>query len=248
MKEDQSLNGEAFWHRSHQVEGMMICAKHHSWLIDSDIPFAERKNKHEFSTLEQNYCFERSSDKYSNMNFNVDYLKLISEQTYYLLNNNIGPLGYENSQKFYITKLQHLGLTTVTGRIKWIDFIPMFNNYFGKKLLSTLGCYIGNDSDHTWLHKLLRKPRVSCHPLRHILLLGFLGETIPSMVSQIGSLKYEPFGSGPWLCLNKAADHYEEPMVNSCVITRDYKTGLPVGTFSCSCGFVYSRSWFSLGF
>ncbi|MBV7508768.1 hypothetical protein KW850_26495 [Bacillus sp. sid0103] len=30
-------------------------------------------------------------------------------------------------------------------------------------------------------------------------------------------------------------------VLTSCVITRDYKTGLPVGTFTCSCGFVFSR-------
>lgn len=89
---------------------------------------------------------------------------------------------------------------------------------------------------------MLRKPRVSCHPLRHILLLGFLGETISTLNEQINSISYEPFGSGPWPCLNKAADHFKKPTIKSCVISRDTKIGSPVGTFSCSCGFIYSRS------
>lgn len=50
-----------------------------------------------------------------------------------------------------------------------------------------------------------------------------------------------PFGLGSWPCLNKAANHYRDPVFDECVLTRCSSTKLPVGTFSCSCGFVYSR-------
>ncbi|MBV7508769.1 hypothetical protein KW850_26500 [Bacillus sp. sid0103] len=52
--------------------------------------------------------------------------------------------------------------------------------------------------------------RVSCHPLRHILLLVFLQETISSMVSQIDKSSYKSFGDVPWICLNKAAKHFQK--------------------------------------
>lgn len=132
-------------------------------------------------------------------------------------------------------------MASVHGRIRWKELITSFSNYYGKELLQSLNCYVELGKEDTWLHKLLRKPKISCHPLRHILFLGFLGETIPKMVSQIDAVSYSPFGDGPWFCLNKAAEHFQEPIVTSCTITRDYKSGLPVGTFSCSCGFVYSR-------
>jgi len=73
------------------------------------------------------------------------------------------------------------------------------------------------------------------------LLLGFLDETISSLENKINNISYEPFGSKPWPCLNKAANHFQEAVVDSCVITRDFKTHNPVGTFACDCGFVYSR-------
>ncbi|WP_264174715.1 TnsD family Tn7-like transposition protein [Clostridium estertheticum] len=52
---------------------------------------------------------------------------------------------------------------------------------------------------------------------------------------------YNIFGRGPWPCLNKVAEYYRMNVVNNLKITEDYKTRLPVRTFSCDCGFVYSR-------
>jgi len=70
-------------------------------------------------------------------------------------------------------------------------------------------------------------------------LLYFLDQDIESF------LEIEPdqgaFGLGPWPCLNKAATHYQQDVVNKLVIKRDYTSTNPVGEFSCSCGFIYAR-------
>lgn len=241
IKEDDSKYGEIYWHRTHQVEGVKICPKHYTYLVNSNIPFTQRRNKHKYHSLSHCYCSKALRHDYCEDESVIRHFKFISEQTYYVLNNEIKPLGLENLRKFYVAKLQKLGLATYSGRIKWVDFISSFNHYYGKKFLINLECFIEKDKEDTWLHKMLRKPKVTCHPLRHILILGFLRETISSMVSQIKTIQYEPFGSGPWPCLNRAAKHYREPVINSLEITRDYKSGRPVGTFTCSCGFVYSR-------
>ncbi|MNW55055.1 hypothetical protein D3C74_326920 [compost metagenome] len=54
-------------------------------------------------------------------------------------------------------------------------------------------------------------------------------------------MSYSPFGEGPWPCLNQAADHYRESLIPKVRITRCSDTGKPVGTFTCNCGFSYSR-------
>lgn len=238
INEDISKSGEAYWHRTHQIEGVKVCPIHHVWLSKTDVPYAERQNKHEFICLEECNLFEKEMNK---KDLDFEHLRFIAEQTQYLFANNIAPLGLYNLNEFYITRLQQEGLATVTGRVRWVDFIPEFNQYYSKKLLSNLNCLVDKDAKDTWLHKVLRKPRVSCHPLRHILLLGFLGETISSLSRNVNNNAYYPFGIGNWPCLNKTAKHYQKQVITSCVITRDYKTGLPIGTFTCSCGFVYSR-------
>ncbi|MBU5437092.1 hypothetical protein KQI42_03665 [Tissierella sp. MSJ-40] len=50
-----------------------------------------------------------------------------------------------------------------------------------------------------------------------------------------------PFGKSPWPCLNVAAEHYKKDVVENINITSDYKTRNPIGTFTCDCGFIYSR-------
>src|SRR5699024_12089085 len=42
-------------------------------------------------------------------------------------------------------------------------------------------------------------------------------------------------------CLNKAADHYKQLVISNVKITRDFKTTAPIGTFECSCGYIYAR-------
>lgn len=78
------------------------------------------------------------------------------------------------------------------------------------------------------------------HPLRHILLILFLASDIDTFFKGIHKA-YNPFGRGPWPCLNKACDDYREDVVTKLAVTADYKTREPVGTFECDCGYVYSR-------
>lgn len=111
-----------------------------------------------------------------------------------MLNNIIKPFGLENSRNFYGTRLKQKGLATLTGRIKWIELIPMFNQFYGSALLNELNSYVSRADKDTWLHKVLRKPKVSCHALRHILLLGFLGESIFSLEQHINDVNFAPFG------------------------------------------------------
>ncbi|CAM3937884.1 TnsD family Tn7-like transposition protein [Cohnella lubricantis] len=239
---DREIYGEAYWHRSHQAEGVFVCHYHPNTLITTNVTLTKQRNKHEFVSLEVTL---RNEDLQYNpaspQSFSI--LKFIAEQTNLLLSSGWNPLGLLKLNQFYVSKLQNMGFANHTGRIRWSDLIPAFNRFFGKQLLIELQSHNEPSLEATWLHKLLRKPRVTCHPLRHLLVLGFLGETIESMTNQISEYKisYEPFGKGPWPCLNKAADHYKAPMISSCEITRCSKTGLPVGTFSCTCGFVYSR-------
>jgi hypothetical protein len=51
--------------------------------------------------------------------------------------------------------------------------------------------------------------------------------------------EFKPFGDGPWRCHNPLASHVGEPVVHQVAYHTD--KGVPVGRFSCSCGYVFSR-------
>jgi hypothetical protein len=41
--------------------------------------------------------------------------------------------------------------------------------------------------------------------------------------------------------LNKAADHYRQDIIENVIITKESKAPVPLGTFKCSCGYIYAR-------
>lgn len=91
-----------------------------------------------------------------------------------------------------------------------------------------------------WLRAITRKQRKSFHPVSHLLIIHFLGESVDTIYVHHNTA-YNPFGIGPFLCLNAAAEHYLKPVITDLKVTTCSDTKKPVGTFHCLCGFVYSR-------
>ncbi|SFR27687.1 TnsD family Tn7-like transposition protein [Paenibacillus sp. cl130] len=237
-EEERGSLGVAYWHRTHQIEGVQVCHVHYCELMDSSIPIAQRKNKHAFYLLEKDAV---NAEVLRNVSIqNLDVSIFISKQTNYLLNHDLMPIGLEQLHSFYKNELLKRDLVTALGDVRINELKTQFNAYYGRELLQSMNSYIDSEENHSWLHKLCRTPRVTCHPLRHMLLLHFLGKEIIDIYGNHNSTSH-PFGSGPWICLNKVANHYKQPVISECLITRCSDTGKPVGTFSCECGFVYSR-------
>jgi len=72
--------------------------------------------------------------------------------------------------------------------------------------------------------------------------MTFLGRTAEQLFTQFKAAR--PFGDGPWPCLNPAADHFRQSVVIECRVVgkSDGNEGQrPHGTFTCGCGFVYTR-------
>lgn len=58
--------------------------------------------------------------------------------------------------------------------------------------------------------------------------------------------EYKPFGDRPYPCLNLASNHYRELLIKECKVFDNIskeveKQGIPLGVFSCECGFIYQR-------
>ncbi|WP_225316079.1 TnsD family Tn7-like transposition protein [Lysinibacillus fusiformis] len=116
------------------------------------------------------------------------------------------------------------------------DFIKTFETNL---LILMQSIPSGIDGD-CWLRAITRKHRKSFHPIRHLLLIHFLGESVDT-IEKYANKQYRPFGEEPYICLNPAAEHYLQPVITNLKVRRCNDTKRPVGTFSCACGFVYSR-------
>lgn len=235
-KEEQNRYGEGYWHRLHQISGVEVCPLHQVLLSDSNVAIS-RYNKHEFIPASSSNCIPKLTEfLYSTKAFKE--LIGIASDIEWILNNKIMIKSLFWLQEQYIQSLITKKMATAMGRVYQIDLKAAFKYYYGDDLLIKLQSSLSEDNEG-WLSELVRKPRKIFHPLRHVLLIRFLSRTVPLFFVQNHNVK--PFGDGPWPCLNAAADHYHNEVVENVVTTYCYDTKLPVGTFSCSCGFVYSR-------
>lgn len=232
---DREQYGEAYWHRHHQAPGVLACYFHRTKLINSNVRFSGDRSIQAFTDIStmSEVIFE-CDEQVSDLEWDL------TESTYWILNNSIQVFDPEVTQGKYIQNLIVKGYISEGGRIKQEFLAEQFELFFGSSFLRDLGCSVLH-TDNNWLVKMLRKLRGMTHPLRHILLLSFLQLTPKQFFEKVFDVYY-PFGEGPWVCLNPAADHYKENVIKDCVVTRCSKTKKSIRTFSCTCGFVYARS------
>jgi hypothetical protein len=157
-----------------------------------------------------------------------------------LLKQTTSPPGLDVLSKRYRQLLAEQGLATYSGRVRVSELLRDFCQFYPNELLQSLQCEIDTESQHSWLFRLVRAPKGSQHPLRHLLLMQFLGHTAESFFQL--PHQFKPFGQGPWLCLNQAAAHFHQPVIQACEIAYSQEHGKPIGAFCCSCGFIYCRT------
>lgn len=240
-EEDREQYGEWFWHSQHQAPGVHVCAKHQVWLEASSIQLANRQTRHEYITAERAGTYLPSSRLVSKTPLE-DVLLAIAQSAQWLFEQKPTSQGLEYLRERYVRALAKCDLATFAGRVRISEVLEAFMAFYSEEILAFLHCDLDMQSQDNWLARLIRKPDSALHPLHHLLLMHFLGGSIADYL--LGSLKPpQPFGNGPWPCLNPACNYYNMCIIKTCIIT--YPPGLngqPSGTFSCTCGFIYGRS------
>jgi hypothetical protein len=241
MEADDNNYGERYWHRLHQVPGVEVCPIHLVFLECSEATSYSQSNiqrhvsaKNISSVLipkrlntsnkthqallrlaqDAQWLLGQRDMVFSSRSLHACYMKILREQN--LTNNfsvKVGKL-QEEFQAFYPSQLLRL---LQSQRVKWLsDFLP----------------YLKRD--------------LSAHPLRHLLLIQFLGYTAELFFNRckleepfrLASLK-NPFGEGPWFCLNPTCESFRKRIIKECHITYSHQRKTYYGTFRCTCGFTY---------
>lgn len=235
-EEDKCIYGEFYWHRQHQVPGVMVCYKHLVPLIDSTVE-VHGMNKHIYVPADENNCKFRLIKVEPNKEY--EHLKRLTHDVNWIFNNFTLIKDIKDFREKYLAILINIGLATSSGRVYQAELLQSFVNYYGNTLLKLLQSDIDYNNQDNWVSSIVRKHRKAFHPMRHLLMMRFLAGSAEKFFSL--SAEYYPFGKGPWICLNAAANHNKEPVIKELDITHCMDTKLPVGTFKCSCGFIYSR-------
>ncbi|MBD1834356.1 hypothetical protein H6F61_17050 [Cyanobacteria bacterium FACHB-472] len=134
-------------------------------------------------------------------------------------------------------------LASREGKVRVSALLKAFKSYYSYDLLERLQCVPNEQDKNNWLFRLVRSPKQARHPLYHLLLIQFLGYTAEEFFQLSGSPPdaFQPFGSKPWPCLNPVCQQFQQLSIQECQVTYDKQHSRITGTFSCTCGFTYSR-------
>jgi hypothetical protein len=237
-RQDIGSFGETYIHREHQLQGVIVCP-HHGRVVKK-YPIKKAGNgRLEYVRFKEDLL--DMSDIYLCQEIYQDKLLQISKAAYYLLSHDLSHIGKSDILLRYKNLLYEMNLTTNKLQIKQKELHEIVINHYGNKLLDILESNIDKNDEYNWLRVATRDVARTVHPLRHILLILLLAGNMETFFAGVQKT-YNPFGKDPWPCLNKAADHYQQDIITQLVVTADYKTRKPVGTFICNCGYVYSRT------
>jgi len=237
-QEDLMKYGELYWHRVHQIAGVLVCPVHQVWLQNSSVK-VKGENRHEFYAADIENCIYKLSvvdyDKTT-----LDNLTTLAQDINKILTQSHMPHDGEWFRAKYQSLLIEKGLATPSARIYQKDLTREFIDFYGHEFLRLVHSEINIEAESSWLSAIVRKHRKVFHPIRHLLLIRFLNQDVPTFFEN--DIDSKPFGNGAWTCFNGASRHYLKKTITSVSVAYSHEVKKLVGTFSCSCGFVYSTS------
>ncbi|GAE37583.1 TnsD family Tn7-like transposition protein [Halalkalibacter akibai] len=236
--EDLENHGELYWHRLHQTPGIEMCIRHNVWLMNSIVPI-DSNNKYEIQIATEQNCDLTNIKEVEDIHLLNQFQSFVTNIEK-LLNNSYPDKSLGWFHEIYSSRLMEKGFRNINGNIQQSHLKEAFVNYHGESFLRHLQSSVNGDK--SWLSYIVRKPRKSNHPIRHLLLMDFLGLSLEDVFTP--NSIFHPFGNAPWPCLNPACIHYLKDVIQTMIKDICKKTSDPLGLFECECGFKYSRRGF----
>jgi hypothetical protein len=183
-KADCESIGIATWYRAHQFPGVLVCPYHGVPLVAFDCLAQRLKRQQLFLPA----AVGKWNGQHSVPTFDDQarekllHVSRLIAQLFSLRSLPVDPLTWRNH---YLAHLADRGLATTSLRVhqqalrsELLDFWTVMRN-----LPPFDGILARCDGDDSWLTSLYRRPRSAHHPLLHVLLIGFLAESIESFLS-----------------------------------------------------------------
>jgi hypothetical protein len=242
VEDDKNEYGETYWHRLHQLPGVLVCPKHACFLEDSSLEWKRGIGNHFYSA--EDYISRKKPRLLKQYNADHQVLIKLAENAEWLLCQNYISIGNDVIRDRYYNQLLKKELAYYNGRIRNNKLFKAFQDFYSPALLATVGCQI--ESTHrSWIFRIVEKSKTDMihHPIRHFLMMSFLGFTAEEFFTSF--VEFKPFIDGPYPCLSRACNHYGEFRIQQCEVfdnlTKGERRGKPIAVFTCECGFIYQR-------
>jgi len=169
---DIAIYGAPYWHRAHHLPGVDICVFHHKILNTFEVQ-SHLDNRHILLTpststpVVNNTLVSNLAIKFAQLSFD-------------LLNARIKNHEPESRKQAYLDGLRNKHLIKGSQQVRWEKLINGMRDYYDnfnwfsyqKRLFSS------EKNPMRWLQDLIQRPERAVHPICHLLLIGYLFETL----------------------------------------------------------------------
>lgn len=232
-KELLEIFGEAYWNRMHQLQGYTVCPTHHVLL--QGVPYSVTGRKPLLSL--SSHLLQNDIGEIIIVDKDCLEVKFAKEIEWFITNKPRTSAEFIYSQ--YNEYLKSEGLVSQRGNLfRTQKILKRFSEHYPQDFLKQFNSEIAIDNCQNWIGKMLNGK--SMHPLRHILFILFLCESLEDFFKE--KFTYLPFGTGPWKCLNPVVSHYNSYCVTHIELEPNANSKRLDGVFKCDCGFHYVRS------
>lgn len=239
VRADRIHVGEPYWHRVHQVPGVLVCPTHGVYLESSSIPSQNRRSSEEL----QPACRARLNARprgITRTDPGAKKLIRLAEDSKELLEQPAHSGGPDGLMRRYRLALLEACPGRFPRRIDSQEVRRQFVGFYSPELLTALGVDMGEAGSWFSMRRLWQGTNLTVQtPLLHLLLMQFLGCRPTEFFSR--AEVPEPFGGGPWPCLNPVCDDFLKDVINEVAVTFVAHRSEYRGQFRCRCGFQYHR-------
>ncbi|MFC0695614.1 TnsD family Tn7-like transposition protein [Paraburkholderia humisilvae] len=232
LERDTRIEGEAYWRRAHQLQGVHFCTIHNLPLVETDIevrPIGGGRQPSRCAELDmptRDYVVG-FSDRDEELLWKISErgVRLLEERRSFTL---------EEQRSTYREGLRRNGFMRNSDMVDNRNLSREFKNFYGSRVLQFLKCEVDETSSYSWIRKVIRAQE-GCHtPIRHLLVEIFLESC------GANGTRRPVMPAGPWRCQNPTAEHYWEPTITKYSLGKTRRNARPAGRFLCSCGYEFT--------
>lgn len=247
--ENNDTFGETFWNRKFQMKGVEVCVKHLAFLESTGLQLSPLLNRHQFTSAESSARKSVSTLIDPSNRTHQILLGLAQDIDWLLLQKQLNP-GLALIHQRYVDGLRARGFVTAQGgSIRMSILRQELEYFFTPKLLELFDSTIPDTSTGCWLGRLLHKPTTAITPLRHLLLMRFLGVTPQQILcpeQNSSADRHLPESVSTWNCLNPVCTQFQKPAITKYTLEYMKKRKANAAILTCpNCRFsygIYSQS------
>ncbi len=181
--QDLRIHGELYWRRLHQIPGVRICVKHGVWLCKSHVPI-RGATKYVFTAPTQDNCPDNEVREVTDIKLLEQYGCIVNDIER-LLNHKFPNHQMDRLYCCYKNRLIRKGYVSEKRRVDHKRLQRDFIDFYGEELLNLLQSAV--NGEYNWLKLIVQKHRKGFHPIRHLLIMHFLGLSLDDVFYAVES-------------------------------------------------------------